>query len=86
MSSPLFSSQFLFWLVPFVLFLVLGHQLLYVAASTLTLATVIWWEPAELWWSFLVMGRNSLLIVLAIVWAVSVQRDKAETGISQNVA
>ena len=86
LSSPLFSSQFLFWLVPFVLFLVLGRQLLYFAASTLTLATVIWWEPAELWWSFLVMGRNSLLIVLAILWAVSVERNKTEAGVSENIA
>jgi hypothetical protein len=86
LSSPLFSSQFLFWLVPFMLFLMVGRQLLYVAASTLTLATVIWWEPAELWWSFLVMGRNVFFIVLAILWAVSVQRDRAGTGISQNVA
>lgn len=75
LSSPLFSAQFLFWLVPFVMFLRPGPRLTYLLASALTLATAIWWEPAELAWSILVLGRNGLLLALAIVWALSLNKE-----------
>ena len=73
-------------LVPFVLFLKLGHRTLYFAASAVTLATMIWWEPAELAWSALVVSRNGLLIALAIGWALSLRTDVRETNALDHVA
>jgi tetrahydromethanopterin S-methyltransferase subunit F len=86
LGSPLLSAQFVFWLVPFVLFLKLGHRTLYFAASAVTLATMIWWEPAELAWSALVVGRNGLLLALAIAWALSLRTDVRETSALDHIA
>jgi hypothetical protein len=86
LGSPLFSAQFVFWLVPFVLFLKLGHRTLYFAASTATLASIIWWEPAELAWSALVLGRNGLLIALAIGWTLSLRTKVRTTSSLEHVA
>lgn len=85
-ASPLFSAQFVFWLVPFVLFLALGHRNLYFVASVATLLTVVWWNPAVLPWNVLVLGRNGLLIVLAVVWALSLREEALMTSELQHVA
>jgi hypothetical protein len=68
LGSPLFSAQFVFWLVPFVLFLVLRFRVIYIAASIMTLATIVWWDPTEVAWSALVLGRNGMLLMLAVIW------------------
>lgn len=69
LASPLFSSQFLFWLVPFVLLISARWRRVYVVASIATLLTVILWVPLAPAWSLIVLVRNLLLIVLTIGWA-----------------
>jgi hypothetical protein len=84
LASPLFSAQFVFWLVPFAIFLGLRHRIIYLAASAMTLATAIWWDPSELLWSVLVSARNGLLIGLAVFWALSLRgvTDKQDSAVS----
>gem|GEM_PF-6188250 len=68
LASPLFSSQFLFWLVPFILLISSRWRRVYVVASIATLLTVILWVPLAPTWSVIVLARNALLIALAIGW------------------
>jgi hypothetical protein len=86
LSSPLFSAQFVFWLVPFVLFLGLRNRILYLVAGVTTLATVIWWEPSGLSWSLLVLGRNVALVALGAFWAASIHRATPAPKESEHVA
>jgi hypothetical protein len=76
LASPLFSAQFLYWLVPFVILLVAKRQGLYFLASCITLVTVILWAPFSTSWSIMVLVRNILLVVLAVGWT----RDTLFTG------
>ena len=69
LASPLFSAQFVFWLVPFVILIGIRSRLLFLVASVLTLANVIVWDPETVLWSLLVVTRNALLIGLGIAWA-----------------
>ncbi len=69
LASPLFSSQFIFWLSPFVLLMPAARQRQYVLVSIATLVTVIFWIPLAPVWSALVLARNILLLALAIGWA-----------------
>jgi hypothetical protein len=85
-GSPLFSAQFVVWLVPFILFLALGHRNLYVLVSLTTLLTVIWWNPAGLPWNMLVLGRNGLLIALAIGWVLALRRNPPVAGDLEHIA
>jgi hypothetical protein len=89
LASPLFSSQFLYWLVPFVLLLSTARQRLYVLTSTMTLITVILWAPHAPEWSVMVLARNVLLLALAIGWArdvLTTNQSKEPLLISENVS
>jgi len=66
--SPLFSSQFVFWLVPFVVLLSRRGRILYILTATLSTATVAFWDPSALWWAFGVLTRNVLFVALIVVW------------------
>lgn len=69
LASPLFSAQFIFWLVPFALLLPATLQRRYLLVSTTTLVTVIFWAPLAPEWSLIVLTRNLLLLALAVGWA-----------------
>jgi hypothetical protein len=89
LASPLFSSQFLFWLVPFVLLLAAPRQRLYVLTSLITLMTVILWTPLAPAWSVMVLARNALLLVLAAGWARDLlvpEPSDAPTTVSEHAA
>jgi hypothetical protein len=89
LASPLFSSQFLFWLVPFVLLLAAPRQRLYVLASLITFMTVILWTPLAPAWSVMVLARNALLLILAAAWArdlLASEPSDAQTTVSEHVA
>lgn len=89
LASPLFSSQFLFWLVPFVLFLVVGRQLTFFVIALMTLFTIVLWIPSTAGWNLLVLARNALLLLFAIMWAldaVSHPPDSAEDPLLEDIA
>lgn len=78
--SPLFSSQFLFWPVPFVLFLVVSRQRTFALVSVMTLISVVLWVPDALAWNLLVLARNTMLVVLGILWALDAANHRACSG------
>ncbi len=89
LASPLFSSQFLYWLVPFVLLLSGARQRLYGATALATLITVIVWSPLAPAWSVLVLIRNVMLVTLAVGWASDVLKSEpspVDANPSKNVA
>jgi hypothetical protein len=67
-GSPLFSAQFVFWLVPFVLFLGLTQRRLFVGVAVLTTLSVAGWSPLDLSWAVTVVLRNGILLALGITW------------------
>jgi hypothetical protein len=74
LASPLFSAQFVFWLVPFIIFIGMRGRLSFLLASILTLVTIIVWDPDTLGWALLVLVRNVLLIGLGVAWAREIIR------------
>jgi len=69
LASPLLSTQFLFWLVPFI---ALGRKQLdppYLVAAVAGLVAVTVFYPAQPWWAFVVTVKNVALITLAWIWA-----------------
>jgi len=68
LASPLFSTQFVFWLVPFVIFTRQRARQTFLLVSILTLLSIMVWAPRTLFWDVIVLGRNVLLILLGIVW------------------
>jgi hypothetical protein len=84
LASPLFSSQFLFWLVPFVVLISTRWQRVYVVASIATLLTVILWVPLAPAWSVIVLARNALLIALSIGWTIDLLRSNASKKLPQH--
>ncbi len=69
LMSPLFSTQFIFWLAPFAAFASTEIRRVYVVAATIGLASVTVFEPAALWWSIEVLSKNIAIVWLAVVWA-----------------
>ena len=84
LASPLFSSQFLFWLVPFVLLISSRWRRVYVVASIATLLTVILWVPLAPGWSVIVLARNALLVALAIGWTTDLVRTTSSVELTQH--
>jgi len=72
LMSPLFSTQFIFWLTPFVAFASTDIRRVYVVAAMIGLASVTVFEPAALWWSIEVLAKNVAIVWLAVVWAKTV--------------
>jgi hypothetical protein len=68
LASPLFSAQFVFWLVPFVILIGIRKRVTFLVASLLTLTSLIVWEPETVLWGLVVVTRNTLLIGLGIAW------------------
>ncbi len=67
LGSPLFSPQFLIWVVPF-LTLVAGPRTikLWVAMTLVTILYVGFWDVPSLWWSAALLARNILFVILAV--------------------
>lgn len=68
LMSPLFSTQFIFWLAPFVAFAAIGTRKAYIAAACIGLATLTVFQPEALWWNLVVLAKNVAIVWLAIVW------------------
>ncbi len=67
--SPLFSTQFLVWLAPFVAALTHRNRLLYVSASLFALASVAVFNPSSPVWAFEIVVSNVAVLALAVSWA-----------------
>ena len=68
LASPLFSTQFVWWLVPFLVPADRGIRKLYLGVSIASLAIISIWVPDSLAWALLVLGRNIALIALGCYW------------------
>ena len=81
-ASPLFSSQFVYWLVPFVLFLGASRRRMYLVTAAATLVTIILWAPLAAWWHLLVLVKNAAFLTLSVSWACDVnnQRDARDVA------
>ncbi|GMR02139.1 MAG: hypothetical protein BMS9Abin20_0466 [Acidimicrobiia bacterium] len=73
--SPLFSAQFMFWLVPFVALLSKRGRSAYVVAATLSTALVAFWNPFEAWWAIEVFARNTAFIILVVAWVCELRSE-----------
>ena len=67
--SPLFSTQFLVWLAPFVAALSYRDRVLYVAAGVFALGSIAIFEPATTMWAIEVTVSNIFVLVLAVAWS-----------------
>ncbi len=67
--SPLFSTQFIFWLAPFVIMLGPKPRMLYGVAAVFGLMSVTVFDPTSLLWILEVVAKNGTLLLLALVWA-----------------
>ncbi|MFV1971523.1 MAG: hypothetical protein ACC683_11055 [Acidimicrobiia bacterium] len=79
LASPLFSPQFLFWLVPFVLFLMASRQRVFALVAVATLSTIVLWNPAVPGWNLLVLARNTMLVLLAVMWTLDTARPPTDS-------
>ena len=66
--SPLFSTQFIFWLAPFVVVLDRKPRVIYTAAATFGILSVANFDPTSLLWILEVVGKNGAILSLALVW------------------
>jgi hypothetical protein len=80
-GSPLFSAQFVFWLVPFVVFLRWNERQTFIAASALTTLSVAMWAPLQSYWAVVVLTRNLLLLALGVMWILAVASAGRSAGI-----
>lgn len=72
--SPLFSAQFVFWLVPFVPLFDRRSRITYGITALMSMLVVAFWNPVEVWWSAAVLVRNALFMTLAVMWGREVAR------------
>jgi hypothetical protein len=66
--SPLFSTQFIFWLAPFVAGTAVVNRKLYVAGALFALASITIFHDKTLLWSVEVFAVNVLMLALAFEW------------------
>lgn len=74
LASPLSSTQFIYWIAPFVALLALGLRRWYIAAGVFAFASIAWYQPDSLLWSLEVVARNTALLVLGAMWAISLAK------------
>jgi hypothetical protein len=67
--SPLFSTQFLVWLAPFVAALAYRNKLLYVLAGLFAFASVAVFDPSSPLWALEIVVSNVAVLALAVSWA-----------------
>jgi hypothetical protein len=68
LASPLLSAQFLIWPTAFLAVVARRRALVVsVAASLLTIVMFGFWDREALWWSITLLGRNALIVVLAVL-------------------
>ncbi len=68
LTSPLFSAQFTFWLVPFVVLTGARTRTSYLVAAALSTMVAAFWNPSEAWWTVEVLVRNVAFVVLVVLW------------------
>ena len=71
LASPLLSAQFLMWPIAF-LAIDARRPVVWamVVASIATVALLGFWDREALWWAMLLIGRNSVLIAVALATAM----------------
>ncbi len=77
LMSPLFSTQFIFWLAPFAAFASTEIRRVYILGAIFGLATVTVFEPQSFIWALEVLVKNVAIVWLAIVWTRSVLRSES---------
>jgi len=80
LASPLFSTQFLFWLALFVAAGTLPVRWLYAATSVVGLLVVSVFEPSALWWAVAVVAKNSLFVGVVMLFVLAVRRGAKTTS------
>jgi len=68
LAGPLLSTQFIIWLVPFVMFLDRPNRLLFIGIGLVSMTSIIWWDPSSAVWAATILVRNVMLIALAVLW------------------
>jgi hypothetical protein len=71
LASPLSSTQFIFWIAPFVALLGFGLRRMYVIAGLFAFASIAIYEPFGLLWNIEVVARNVALLALGGMWAMT---------------
>jgi len=66
--SPLFSTQFLIWLTPFVAGISFTSRRVYVGAAVVGLLSVTAFAPESLLWAIEAVLVNALILILAFRW------------------
>ena len=66
--SPLFSTQFLLWILPFVVFQGRVARCLFAAAAAVGFVTVGFFAPDSAWWAITALVKNVLILALAVTW------------------
>jgi hypothetical protein len=88
LASPLSSTQFIWWLAPFVAFSSVRVRRWYLAASVVALASVTVFVPASTLWAVEVVARNALLLGLGVVWITDTARTRQakQPGLGEHLA
>lgn len=68
LAGPLLSTQFIIWLVPFVMFLARPNRWLFLGIGFASLASIVWWDPSSAIWAATILARNTMLIALGVLW------------------
>jgi hypothetical protein len=71
LASPLSSTQFIFWIAPFVALLAVGQRRMYVIAGLFAFASIAIYEPYGILWNIEVVARNVALLALGAMWAMT---------------
>ncbi len=83
LASPLSSTQFIWWIAPFVAMLALPLRRTYIVAGVLAFASIAVYEPDSMLWAVEVVARNVALIALAVLWATALIRSMTATSRSE---
>lgn len=88
LASPLLSTQFIIWLVPFVMFLDRPNRWLFVGIGIVSLVSIIWWDPSSAVWAATILVRNVMLVALAVLWyrGTPVSETRSAPASSEHVA
>jgi hypothetical protein len=74
LASPLSSTQFIFWVAPFVALLPIVERRIYIVAGLFGFASIAIYEPDSILWNLEVVARNVALLALGVMWAAALIR------------
>jgi hypothetical protein len=74
LASPLSSTQFIFWVAPFVALQPIVERRIYIVAGLFGFASIAIYEPDSILWNLEVVARNVALLALGVMWAAALIR------------